>query len=177
MWQVLKSIFAGIARVRLDHAFCERVAKSLGRIRWSNVAESVAPLCRLYSKADAAHREYVRSLIHGDFAEQLLAFVTAKAMRLLDDGTEEDLRLALIALAIEDQKAEDFRNTIVHLAKLNHAAEKKGIDIDPHIVTVCELCSERTADVFRGFVRRDVQSRRIQAFGFDEQHGRFVWRG
>jgi hypothetical protein len=180
MWQIFKSILVAVAypcASQNDRAFHERVAKAIRRIDWSNLDETVTSLCHLYSRANAPHQEHIRNLVSPVLAEKLLAFADAKASRLLQGGMEDDLKLALIALAIESQKAEDFRNVLAHLAKLNHAARKSGISVDTHIVAASDFCSTSTADLFREFVRREDRLKDIQAFGFEERDGRFAWRG
>ena len=180
MWRFLKFILVAVIHPRTsetDRAFHERVAKAIRRIDWANLDETVTTLCHLYSRANTPRQKYIRSLVSTVLAERLLAFADAKATRLLQDRTEDDLKLALIALAIESQKAEDFRNVLTHLAKLNHAARKRGIGIDTHILAASESCSTSTAELFRGFVRCEDRSKSIQAFGFEERDGRFAWKG
>jgi hypothetical protein len=178
MWRIFKPIIAALSRPWESpeaRAFSEKAARRIERIDWRNRDETVPSLCKLYSTANASQRHYIRSLVTGDLTEQLLAFADAKATRLLQNGTADDLRIALIALAIENQR--DFRDTLGNLAKLHHAAQKSGIDFDAQIVAASEFCSESTSEVFRGFLKREPSLKSIEAFGFEERDGRFVWRG
>jgi hypothetical protein len=179
MWPIFKPIIAAFSRPWESpeaRAFAKKAARRIDRIDRRNRDETVPSVCKLYSTANAPQRHYIRSLVDRDLAEQLLAFAHAKATALLRNGTEDDLRVALFALAIENQVAEDFRITLAHLAMLHHAAQKRGYDFDAQVAAASELCSESTSKLFLGFVKREPRLKTIEAFGFEERDGGIVWR-
>lgn len=72
-------------------------------------------------------------------------------------GSSEDawrLRLGLAAAAIL-QEREDYRDIIVSLAFLHHAARRAGIDPDPFFREVAALARPETGEFIRGFLKRD----------------------
>jgi hypothetical protein len=64
------------------------------------------------------------------------------------------LRLGLAAAAIL-QEREDYRNIVVSLVFLHHAARRAGIDPDPHFREVTALARPETERFMRGFLERD----------------------
>ncbi len=69
-----------------------------------------------------------------------------------DDASR--LRLGLAAAAIL-QEREDYRDIIVSLAFLHHAARRAGIDPDPFFREVAGLARPETEDFIRSFLERD----------------------
>jgi hypothetical protein len=72
-----------------------------------------------------------------------------------DDATWRlRLRLGLAAAAIL-QEREDYRDIMVSLAFLHHAARRAGIDPDPLFREVAALARPETERFMRGFLERD----------------------
>jgi hypothetical protein len=64
------------------------------------------------------------------------------------------LRLGLAAAAIL-QEREDYRDIIVSLAFLHHAATRAGIDPEPHFLEVAALARPETRRFIESFLERD----------------------
>ena len=135
-------------------------------------------LCGLYLEVDEAKRAQIAALFareaeQGTRAYARIADWIAARERARDDlsnlifymrrvassmGSGDDatwrLRLGLAAAAIL-QEREDYRDIMVSLAFLHHAARQAGIDPDPHFREVAALARPETERFMRGFLERD----------------------
>jgi hypothetical protein len=73
---------------------------------------------------------------------------------MMSSGDASRLRLGLVAAAIL-QEREDYRDIVVSLAFLHHAARRAGIDPDPSFREVAALASPETEEFMRAFLERD----------------------
>jgi hypothetical protein len=135
-------------------------------------------LCGLYLEADEAKRAQIAALFAREAeqstrAHSRIAYWVAARERARDDlsnlilymrrlsssmGSGDDatwrLRLGLAAAAIL-QEREDYRDIMVSLAFLHHAARQAGIDPDPFFREVAALARPETERFMRGFLERD----------------------
>ena len=71
-------------------------------------------------------------------------------------SSEDTWRLSLgLAAAAILQEREDFRDIIVSLAFLYHAATRAGIDPEPHFLEVASLARPETRQFIERFLERD----------------------
>ncbi len=134
-------------------------------------------LCTLYLEADKAQRAQIPALFASEAEQSTQAYAriaewVASHERARDDlsnlifymrrvassiGSSEDapqLRLGLAAAAIL-QEREDYRDIMVSLAFLHHAARRAGLDPDPSFREVGALARSETERFMRGFLERD----------------------
>jgi hypothetical protein len=132
-------------------------------------------LCALYLEADEAQRAQVSAAFAPEESTRAYARIAdwmgsrerarndlsnlifymrrvASAIRSGEDTPR--LRLGLAAAAIL-QEREDYRDIIVSLAFLHHAARRVGIDPDPIFREVAGLARPETEEFIRGFLKRD----------------------
>ncbi len=138
-------------------------------------------LCTLYLEADEAKRAQIAAHFardaHAEHASPLPhrllgsgSCAPARQRRplqpdplhappVLVDGLGQRCHLApaagaLAAAAILHER-EDYRDIMVSLAFLHHAARRAGIDPDPHFREVGGLARPETEEFMRGFLERD----------------------
>ncbi len=134
-------------------------------------------LCGLYLEADEGQRAQITALFAREAKEGTRAYARiadwiASRERARNDlsnlifymrrvassiGSGDDasrLRLGLAAAAIL-QEREDYRDIIVSLAFLHHAARRAGIDPDPFFREVAGLARSETKEFMRSFLERD----------------------
>jgi hypothetical protein len=132
-------------------------------------------LCGLYLEADGAQRAQIPDLFAREESTRAygrIADWAASRERARNDlsnlifymrrvassrGSGDDapqLRLGLAAAAIL-QEREDYRDIIVSLAFLHHAARRAGIDPRPYLREAAALARPETEEFMRGFLERD----------------------
>jgi hypothetical protein len=72
---------------------------------------------------------------------------------MMSSGDASRLRLGLVAATIL-QEREDYRDIVVSLAFLHHAARRAGIDPDPSFREVAALARPETEEFMRAFLER-----------------------
>ncbi len=132
-------------------------------------------LCGLYLEADEAQRAQIsatfapeestrayartagwiasRERARNDLSN-LIFYMRRVASSILSSSDASRLRLGLAAAAIL-QEREDYRDIIVSLAFLHHAARRAGIDPDPVFREVAGLARPETGEFIRSFLERD----------------------
>ncbi len=132
-------------------------------------------LCGLYLEADEGQRAQIAALFAREAEESTRAYAriadwVASRQRARDDlsnlifymrrvaasmGSSDDasrrLRLGLAAAAIL-QEREDYRDIVVSLAFVHHAARRAGVDPDPFFREVAALARPETEEFMRGFL-------------------------
>ncbi len=132
-------------------------------------------LCTLYLEADEAQRAQIPALLAIEGNTQayariadwvasrerarndlsnLIFYMRRVASSIMSSGDAARLRLGLAAAAIL-QEREDYRDIVVSLAFLHHAARRAGIDPDPSFREVAALARPETEEFMRAFLERD----------------------
>ncbi len=132
-------------------------------------------LCALYLQADGAQRAQIPAIFAREESTRAYARIadwSASRERARNDlsgmilymrrgafsmGSGDDarrLRLGLAAGAILQQR-EDYRDIMVSLAFLHHAARRAGIDPAPFFLEVAWPAGPETEGFMRGFLKRD----------------------
>jgi hypothetical protein len=132
-------------------------------------------LCSLYLEADEVRRAQITALFareestraYASIADWIasrerarndlsnLIFYMRRVALSINSGDDAwRLRLGLAAAAIL-QEREDYRDIIVSLAFLHHAARRAGIDPDPFFLEVAALARPETEEFIRRFLERD----------------------
>jgi hypothetical protein len=132
-------------------------------------------LCTLYLEADETQRAQIPALFASEESTRayariadwvasrervrndlsnLIFYMRRAASSIISSGDAARLRLGLAAAAIL-QEREDYRDIIVSLAFLHHAARRAGIDPEPFFREVASLARPETERFIRGFLERD----------------------
>ncbi len=145
-------------------------------------------LCALYLEADRPQREQVAALFAREAEEStrayarvadwgasrerarndlsnLIFYMRRVASSMGSGDAASRLRLGLAAAAIL-QEREDYRDIIVSLAFLHHAARRAGIDPDPFFLEAAGLARPETEEFISRFLERDEADieRMVEAF-------------
>jgi hypothetical protein len=143
-------------------------------------------LCSLYLEADEVQRTQIPALFAReestrtyariadwiDFRQRarndlsnLIVYMRRVASSIRSGADTSRLRLGLAGAAIL-QEREDYRDIIVSLAFLHHAARRAGIDPDPFFREVAGLARAETEEFIRSFLEREVADieQMIEAF-------------
>ncbi|MEO6457850.1 MAG: hypothetical protein ABIO92_06200 [Chloroflexia bacterium] len=118
-------------------------------------------LCLLYLDANSKQRQQLPVMVappESSEGEYRLAYLTYEYMRWVSQRirTPEDvqvLRLGLAAAAIVEESI-DFRDALVSLAFLHHAATEAGINPKPYFKEVADMARPETRGFIRGFLAR-----------------------
>ena len=132
-------------------------------------------LCALYLEADVAQRAQIATTFAPEESTRAYArtadwvasrerarndlsnliFYMRRVASSMGSGTEASrLRLGLAAAAILHER-EDYRDIVVSLAFLHHAARRAGIAPDPFFREVAGLARPETEEFMRSFLERD----------------------
>ncbi len=123
-------------------------------------------LCAIYLEASAAHRAFLIDLFASQqstlarphlaylrFDNLILGYMRRITRRITTPDDTMPLRLGLAAGAIV-QEHPDYRDVIVSLAFLHHAATRAGIDPRPHFEAVAALARPETGAFLLDFLTR-----------------------
>jgi hypothetical protein len=117
---------------------------------------------RAYARIDdwASSRERARNDL-----SNMIFYMRRVASSIMSSEDTWRLRLGLAAAAIL-QEREDYRDIIVSLAFLHHAARRVGIDPEPHFREVASLARPVTRQFMERFLERDEADieRMVEAF-------------
>jgi hypothetical protein len=143
-------------------------------------------LCALYLEADEVQRAQIPALFAREESTRgytyiadwiasrerarndlsnLISYMRRVASSIRSGDDTSRLRLGLSAAAIL-QEREDYRDIIVSLAFLHHAARRAGIDPDPFFREVAGLARPQTEEFISSFLEREETDieRMVEAF-------------
>lgn len=131
--------------------------------------DALAQLARRYAAADADGRAAMRRAISMDELYTLLTFARRAAVFAIRRGDPSIVRDALAAVAMIESDRVDFRDALMAIALLHHAAERTGRGGDAMLQEAAPLAEPGTADLLAGFAARDPEDKHIRdAWGFAE---------
>jgi hypothetical protein len=121
---------------------------------WSSVGvhdldQKLTRLADLYRAADPARRAAIRDAFEGrtDVLDDMWLYVRRVGRLIRSAADVEWLRRGLAVAAVEGGRV-DYRDTIVSLVLLRHAAERAGIDPRPHFDEAIALADASAAGIF-----------------------------
>lgn len=129
---------------------------------------TLAALCRRYADGDEAQRAALRASISMAHFYTLLAFAHRAAVFALREQSAAWVIDGLTAVTMIDVKRIDYRDVLVALGLLYHAATRVGLDGDQLFRDVGSLAEPGTARLVRGLARRTSGDKRLGAWGFEE---------
>ncbi len=140
----------------------ERQDDELGllRPRQAPLDSELAGLAREFAKADAHSRTTIRGSISMDEFYTLLAFSQRAAVFALRERSIGRVTDGLTAVAMIEAERVDWRDILVTLSLLNHAAERIGADANRLFRDAGRLSEPDVARLIDGFRRRSPQEKK-----------------
>lgn len=124
--------------------------------------DELADLCRRLEEADADERGAARSAISLDELYTLLAFSRRSAVFALRDRLVEHVRDGLVAIALIEAERVDYRDILVALSLLYHAAIRIGADASQHFKDAAALSEPDVAELINDFAARTAEHRDLR---------------
>ncbi len=130
---------------------------------------AIAELCKRFAAADDRRREHLRSAISMDEFYTLLTFARRSAVFAIRGRDATWVEAGMTAVAMIDSGRVDYRDVLVALSLLHHAARRIGIDAALMFRQKAALCRPDTAIVVTGYLDRSDREKDIRlSWGYDE---------
>ena len=139
------------------------------RPRPAPLDSALAGLTREYAKADEQTRAAIRRSISMQEFYNLLTFGRRAAVFALRERGAARVTEGLTAVAMIEAERVDWRDILVALSLLNHAAERVGADADRLFREAGRLAEPEVAQLIDGFVRRSPAEKNLRSsWGYEE---------
>lgn len=130
---------------------------------------ALAELARRYAASDADARAALRRAVGMDEFYELLTFARRAAVFAIREADPAGVRDGLAAVAMIEAERVDFRDVLMAVALLHHAAERTSADGDALLREAAALAEPGTARLLAGFAARAPADKHVRdAFGFAE---------
>ncbi|HST63207.1 MAG TPA: hypothetical protein VLK84_31140 [Longimicrobium sp.] len=130
---------------------------------------ALAQLGRRYAASGADERAALRGAIGMEELYRLLAFARRAAVFAIREGDAGGVRDALAAVAMIEAERVDFRDVLMAVALLHHAAGRVGEDGDALLREAATLAEPGTAALLARFADRAPAEKHVRtAFGYAE---------
>jgi hypothetical protein len=149
----------------------DRQSNELGllRLRQAPLDLALAEITRKYAKADERTRASIRGSISMDEFYTLLTFSQRTAVFALKERSIARVIDGLTALAMIEAERVDWRDILVALSLLNHAAERIGADAGLLIREASRLSEPEVARLMSEFIGRSARHKNLRSnWGYDE---------
>lgn len=141
--------FNGYLGVRVPHEFDDIVTSIVEEYRTNSPTGRRAMLDELSPRA----------------AGVLSAYGQRMATMAVRTGSPESLRRGLIGMGMADAALEDYRNNLIVLAAVNHAAAVLGRELGELVEEIAADLPEPALEGFRQFTRREPPDKELAAMG------------
>jgi hypothetical protein len=158
-----------------DHAL------GLLRPREQPLDSELAELTRQFARADAPARAIMRGSISHDEFYTLLTFSQRAAVFALRERNVDRVVEGLTAIAMIEAKRVDWRDGLVALSLLHHAANRCGADADRLFQQAAQLAEPGVVELIDGFIKRSPAEKDLHSsWGYveteiDRQGGFLSW--
>lgn len=132
-----------------------------------NLDERVRALVELFMSASTQQRIIVLSADTLRISGSLLAFAERMAAAGVREHSRSCLLQGLVALIVENYRT-DWRDVILRMAPLYHAASRIGIDAEELFDEAASYSDNEVAGNLSAFPRRKPEDRSLKAFGYKE---------
>jgi len=149
----------------------DRQGDELGllRPREAPLDSALAELTREFAKANERTRATIRDSISMEEFYTLLAFSQRAAVFALRERSIGRVTNGLTAIAMIEAERVDWRDILVALSLLNHAAERIGSDADRLLREAGRLSEPEVARLIDGFIARSPKEKGLrESWGYDE---------
>jgi hypothetical protein len=131
--------------------------------------DELREVARRYADSDPQRRTAIRSSISMDGFYTLMTFFRRAAVFAVRERKAEIVRDGLIAVAMINQERVDFRDILMCLSLLYHAAGRAGAHPDEIFRQTAMLAEPEVGKLIAGFVDQTPKSRSIRSsWGYDE---------
>ncbi|MBC8115838.1 MAG: hypothetical protein H7062_15745 [Candidatus Saccharimonas sp.] len=138
-------------------------------------------VCAQFKKASPDERQRMRRSISLDEFYTLLTFASRSAVFALRTKDESIVTDGLAAVAMIECERIDFRDGIMALGLLHHAATRLDLNPKSLFADAARMAEPKMASSFIDFTERPREDRDLEAWGYDEfesSHGTgFIGRG
>ncbi len=130
---------------------------------------AIAELCKRFAAADERAREHLRSAISMDEFYTLLTFARRSAVFAIRGRDANWVEAGMTAVAMIDSQRVDYRDILVALSLLHHAARRIGIDVALVFRQTAARCKPDTASLVAGYADGSDREKDIRSsWGYDE---------
>jgi hypothetical protein len=129
---------------------------------------SLTSLCKRYAKRNNDQRTAMRASISMEEFYTLLAFAQRAAVFAVRQRSADWVRAGLTAVTMIEAERVDWRDILVALGLLYHAATRVQLDADQVFRDVSTLAERGTAKLVSGFSKRSRTDKQLRAWGFEE---------
>lgn len=131
--------------------------------------DKIRDVCRQYARSDADKRSDIRHAISMDQFYTLINFAKRSAVFGLREASVDIIADGLTALAMIEQERVDFRDILLYLGVLYHAANRAGGDADEMFRNAAALAETEVAEFLINFTEQTPEYRNIREYwGYDE---------
>lgn len=127
----------------------------------------VSQFINLFLNADNIDRRKILRMVDERLSSLLISFAERMASLGVREKSVERIRTGLVALLIEDHFG-DWRDSLMRLSPLYHAAGKIGANPDEVFLEVAGLITNSAAISMKEFTARSPDDRSLQAFSYQE---------
>ena len=141
--------------------------RSLGDLDVSDPAKSpldekLSALCHCFATSDPSARSRLRGSASFDDFYTLLSFSRRSAVFAMRDRNTEHIVDGLTAITMIEPNRIDFRDALVALSLLNHAAREIGANPEDLFGKAASLADPKMSQLILGFLKRPEDERDIQ---------------
>jgi hypothetical protein len=130
--------------------------------------DKVASLCRRFVESDDHQRLAISAAISREEFYTLLNFSHRAAVFAIRRQKASWAVDGLAAVAMIEAARVDWRDILVALGVLHHAATRVGLDADELFRKMSSLAEPETAQLLYGFTTRPARDKKLAAWGFEE---------
>ncbi|MGH7494987.1 MAG: hypothetical protein ACREOO_21655 [bacterium] len=129
----------------------------------------LSELCQSYANSDMPARARIRASISMDEFYTLLTFGRRAAVFALRERSVNWIIHGLTAIAMIESERIDFRDAVLDISLLYHAATKIGENPDKLLQDAATLSEDNVAELLTGFVKRPREEKDLKSsWGYDE---------
>lgn len=128
----------------------------------------LASLCKRFAKSSEEKRAAMRAAISKEEFYTLLAFAHRAAVFAIREQRAAWAVDGLTAVTMIEAERVDWRDILVALGLLHHAATRAGLAADRVFVDLSTLAEPGTAELMQGFRERPRGDKNLASWGFEE---------
>jgi hypothetical protein len=128
----------------------------------------LASLCKRYAKSNDQERAAIRAAISMEEFYTLLTFAHRAAVFAIREHSAAWAVDGLTAVTMIEAERVDWRDILVALGLLHHAATRAGLDADQVFRDMSMLAEPGTAELVQDFRSRPRSDKKLNSWGFEE---------
>jgi hypothetical protein len=128
----------------------------------------LASLCKRFARSRDEKRAAMRAAISMEEFYTLLAFAHRAAVFAIREQSADRVVAGLTAVTMIEAERVDWRDVLVALGLLHHAATRVGLDADQVFRDLNRLAEPGVSELIRGFIKRPSRDKRLAVWGYEE---------